>query len=336
MSSSQFHMGYPYQQPPYQQPYQPFQPHAGLHQRQTADPSTAPPSAAPLSPAPFAVIDPRLMTSGSAKSAPPRAIIPITSALRPNAINPAIDPQSPQPDQEKQGLDDNDVEHEDQARDSSPDSPDESRPSSPPAASGSAAKSTGPRVSATNVRHGYVDGAMRDKQDAKIFRRKALPSESNDPVRRFNKLLPDIISRCERLGAETGCWLVLTATNRAQGSGVLHYMTPPMRKDGLPQALTMLNTFKSTTAALKLARRQQAFVISQSYVALQREKEEADSAHEQARVDLAASQSTIALQAELIERLRGNCGPDSEGVDVDTSNRDLVLADPSIMLTPPV
>ncbi|KAJ6590450.1 hypothetical protein DFH09DRAFT_1074082 [Mycena vulgaris] len=115
------------------------------------------------------------------------------------------------------------------------------------------------------------------------------------------KLMLDIIAWCERLGAETGCWLVLAGSSRAQGSGVLHYIMPPMRQEALPQALSILNTFNKK------------LLLSQGLVEMEHQKEEAEARQEKAHLQLAASQETIALQAQLIQRLQsGGSAPQAD------------------------
>ncbi|KAJ7141514.1 hypothetical protein C8R44DRAFT_867136 [Mycena epipterygia] len=50
-----------------------------------------------------------------------------------------------------------------------------------------------------------------------LRRPRPLPELHDDPTRRFNILMEEILARCERLGAETGCWLILGAAHKGAG-----------------------------------------------------------------------------------------------------------------------
>ncbi|KAJ7283898.1 hypothetical protein C8J57DRAFT_1498896 [Mycena rebaudengoi] len=161
-----------------------------------------------------------------------------------------------------------------------------------------------PRISGKNPKYGFVVGAMKGKIAAKIFRRKSLPGLSKDPTRRFNKQVPDIIARCERLAAETGCWLLIAGNSRSHASGVLHYVTPAMRQDALAESTAMINDFQRVTGAIKLARREDAYQLSKGLIQMEKEKQEAEDSKTEAIQALAATRKEFEVQVELIATLR--------------------------------
>ncbi|KAJ7120932.1 hypothetical protein C8R44DRAFT_736633 [Mycena epipterygia] len=126
------------------------------------------------------------------------------------------------------------------------------------------------RVSKNNPKHGYVAGVMKGVEKmGKFFRLRPgpLPELHDDPTRRFNILMEEILARCEHLGAETGCWLILGAAHKgAGGSQEIHFTTQALRADA-PEATTdILNQFRILIAGMKKARRSTAVGMGMALV----------------------------------------------------------------------
>ncbi|KAJ7702195.1 hypothetical protein B0H17DRAFT_1194713 [Mycena rosella] len=166
-------------------------------------------------------------------------------------------------------------------------------------------KARNKHVTAGNPLYEWVDGVMRGKSKLKVYRRRPLPATLHkEPSRRFNKIIPDIIARCEHLGAETGCYILISAAHRGAGNPPIHYTSNALRKDALPEATQMINTFQQTIGVLRRAHSTQAKLYTQDVMKLEAELAEVAAAEEKARLALAASTSQITLQAEVIAALQ--------------------------------
>ncbi|KAJ6464114.1 hypothetical protein DFH09DRAFT_1346953 [Mycena vulgaris] len=169
------------------------------------------------------------------------------------------------------------------------------------------------RVSASNALYGHVSGAMKGSKPMQIYRRKALPQTHAKPPRRFAKTMPDILARCERLAAETGCYLVVAAANRSSASAPLHYVSTSLRHDALKESTDMLNIFQTTLGAIKRARQTEAVALTKDLIKVEAEKARLEISGENARRDLAASKNQLVLQAQLIAELQGRLGGEPLG-----------------------
>ncbi|KAJ7429233.1 hypothetical protein FB451DRAFT_978371, partial [Mycena latifolia] len=92
--------------------------------------------------------------------------------------------------------------------------------------------------------------------------------------------------QCERLGQETGCWLVIAAAPRGHGHAT-HYISNTMRQEARGDATEILNKFQTTVGALKRARMQEAFTISQGLIRMEEQNAELLAAEQAARLALA-------------------------------------------------
>ncbi|KAF7348648.1 hypothetical protein MVEN_01383000 [Mycena venus] len=150
------------------------------------------------------------------------------------------------------------------------------------------------RVTVKNPKYGYVAGAMKGVNQMQILRPRELPKIHKDPTRRFNVLMPEIIARCERLGAETGCWLMLAGAHKGSGAQELHYTSPALRADA-PEATTkVLNDFRLLIGGLKKARRAAAVSMGIALTEAEAAKAAAEDKAKRMEMELAEQRALIA------------------------------------------
>lgn len=68
--------------------------------------------------------------------------------------------------------------------------------------------------------------------------------------------------KCERLSAETGCWLYLSGQHANARSGFYNYASPRVRREGKDQVTSIQNSFNTMYASLLNARRLDAIKLS--------------------------------------------------------------------------
>lgn len=95
-------------------------------------------------------------------------------------------------------------------------------------------------------------------------------------TKRFNRELNTIIARvsasqffcaqfiyshltqCEKLSAETNCWLVIAAQHNGSGSAATHFTSPSLRREAMEEVVGIINSFQEITSMLLSAKRQDA------------------------------------------------------------------------------
>ncbi|KAJ7691986.1 hypothetical protein B0H17DRAFT_1200822 [Mycena rosella] len=179
------------------------------------------------------------------------------------------------------------------------------------------------RICAGNAAHGYVAGVKKGNADIDIFRRKPLPKMHPKPGSRFNKVMPDIIARCERLAQETGCYLMIAAANRGASSAPFHWVSSAIRQEARTEAAEILNIFQTTVGAIKRARQAEAVALMKGLIKMEAEKAELEISEGKARLALAESTTQVALQARIIaelqEKLSGRSTDGAVPGEADTS-----------------
>lgn len=96
--------------------------------------------------------------------------------------------------------------------------------------------------------------------------------------------------KCERLSAETGCWLYISGQHVNANMGFYSYASPRLRRESRDQVTDIQNSFAKAYASLLNARRLDAINLS-----LQAEK---------CKEDLKIAQQEIAEKAAQIAQLQ--------------------------------
>lgn len=103
--------------------------------------------------------------------------------------------------------------------------------------------------------------------------------------------------KCERLSAETGCWLYISGQHVNAKTGFHNYASPRVRREAKEQITDIQNSFNIMYTSLLSARRLDA-------VKLSLEAEKCKVELKKAQKEIATQNAHIAqLQAELLRRL---------------------------------
>ncbi|KAJ7080266.1 hypothetical protein C8R43DRAFT_965736 [Mycena crocata] len=161
-----------------------------------------------------------------------------------------------------------------------------------------------PRASSNNAKYGYVVGAMRGKQTAKIFRRQMNPGPHNNPGRRLNRTLPELMSRAERLGDETGCYMALLVAPRSIDSKSWSYISNSLRLEAPAESTLLVKNFMQFVGLIKTARRTEAMEITRSLQRAEEEKQRLLRIEEENKAQLAQQARTMGDQLQMIAVLQ--------------------------------
>ncbi|KAG6805771.1 hypothetical protein H0H92_014085, partial [Tricholoma furcatifolium] len=112
-------------------------------------------------------------------------------------------------------------------------------------------------------------------------------------TRRFNRIVTDIIMRCERLGEETGCWLLFLA-QLPSSKALTHYSSSRLRREAKTDTLNVINQYQSIIRALLAAKRDEAVKIQKRYEATRRDLDRAQQTLEQKEAELALKEAELA------------------------------------------
>ncbi|KAG6805748.1 hypothetical protein H0H92_014168, partial [Tricholoma furcatifolium] len=146
------------------------------------------------------------------------------------------------------------------------------------------------RITRKNAVYNKVIGAMRGSQALEIPRSKPLRAPIDDVAantRRFNRIVADIIMRCERLGEETGCWLLFLG-QLPSSKALTHYASSRLRREAKAETIDVINQYQAIIRTLLAAKRYEAVTIQKRY--------------DEAQKDLDLAQQELALkEAELAQ-----------------------------------
>ncbi|KAG6822545.1 hypothetical protein H0H92_013479, partial [Tricholoma furcatifolium] len=124
------------------------------------------------------------------------------------------------------------------------------------------------RINKKNAVFDMVVGAMRGSKCLDIPHMKALhaPIDSvAESTQRFNRIIKEIIIRCERISEETGCWLLLLA-QVPTSKGLTHYSSPRLRREAKADTITLINQYQTLIRSLA-AKCDEALIIQKRYEA---------------------------------------------------------------------
>ncbi|KAG6823802.1 hypothetical protein H0H92_009000 [Tricholoma furcatifolium] len=133
------------------------------------------------------------------------------------------------------------------------------------------------RVTRKNQVYNKVIGAMRGSQVLEIPRSKPLCAPIDDVAantRRFNHIVTDIIMRCERLGEETGCWLLFLG-QLPSSKALTHYASSRLRREAKAETIDVINQYQAIIRTLLAAKRYEAVSIQKRYDEVQKDLDSA-------------------------------------------------------------
>ncbi|TFK58323.1 hypothetical protein BDN72DRAFT_906851 [Pluteus cervinus] len=142
------------------------------------------------------------------------------------------------------------------------------------------------QVSAKDAPFGYVKGCLRGKHPYDIPRSAKL--RAPEPLawkakKRYGRLIHNLVSRCERISMEVGCWLVVSAQLPNTGEQPIHYASPKFLAEARADAGEICTTFSKATSALTMARRQNATELAKRLDNVQALKDKAQEENDRLR-----------------------------------------------------
>ncbi|KAG6810148.1 hypothetical protein H0H92_013088 [Tricholoma furcatifolium] len=152
------------------------------------------------------------------------------------------------------------------------------------------------RITRKNAAYDYVVGAMRGSKTLEIPRSRPLREPIDDVARntrRFNRIITDIIMRCERLGEETGCWLLFLA-QLPSSKALTHYSSSRLRREAKRDTLNVINQYQTVIRALLAAKRDEAVKIQKRYEETQRDLDNVQHALVEKEAELALRNAELA------------------------------------------
>ncbi|KAG6809040.1 hypothetical protein H0H92_001826, partial [Tricholoma furcatifolium] len=102
---------------------------------------------------------------------------------------------------------------------------------------------------------------------------------------------------CERLGEETGCWLLFLA-QLPSSKALTHYSSSRLRREAKSDTLRVINQYQTLIRTLLAAKRDEAVTIQKRFEDSQRDLENVRQAK-------AAMEAEMALKDAELARLRG-------------------------------
>ncbi|KAG6806679.1 hypothetical protein H0H92_010429 [Tricholoma furcatifolium] len=151
------------------------------------------------------------------------------------------------------------------------------------------------RVTRKNAVYNVVLGAMRGSKALEIPRTRPLREPIDDIARNtrcFNRIVTDIIMRCERLGEETGCWLLFLA-QLPSSKALTHYSSSRLRREAKTDTLRLINQYQTLIRTLLAAKRDEAVTIQKHYEQAQRDLESAQQAKAVMEAELARKDTEL-------------------------------------------
>ncbi|KAG6809112.1 hypothetical protein H0H92_001568 [Tricholoma furcatifolium] len=167
-------------------------------------------------------------------------------------------------------------------------------------------------ITRKNAVYERVVGAMRGSTMLDIPRSKPLRKPIDDVganTRRFNRIVKDIMMQSERLGEETGCWLLFMA-QLPSSKGLIHFSSSRLRRDAKAETLQLINQYQTVMRTLLAAKRDEAITIQKGYEEAWKNLDNAEQAKATMLVQLKAREAQLALnEAELLRyRLAASAG----------------------------
>ncbi|EKM77073.1 hypothetical protein AGABI1DRAFT_130799 [Agaricus bisporus var. burnettii JB137-S8] len=153
------------------------------------------------------------------------------------------------------------------------------------------------------IKHGIVDGAMRGNVVFRIVRQneKRRPiSDASAATTRYNRELPIIISRVERMALETDAYVLVLAQQATGTSASVHFASDRLRREAFYQTTNLFNEFQSLMTQLVIAKRSTALALAQNLEASEKARAEMEN-------KLAERESQVAsTEAELMAARNAN------------------------------
>ncbi|EEB90588.1 hypothetical protein MPER_11183, partial [Moniliophthora perniciosa FA553] len=145
---------------------------------------------------------------------------------------------------------------------------------------------------------------------SRINKRLRLPT-IGEIHKRFDEKLAAILTRCEELASETGCYLFVSASVPTRGSELVHYASKRLRKEA-PDALDRIYQLHfETIQALVNARRKDVLQAEMEVARARAAQHAAEASEANLRADLESVTRSNEENKVLIEGLRAILGPNA-------------------------
>ncbi|KAF7761305.1 hypothetical protein Agabi119p4_10714 [Agaricus bisporus var. burnettii] len=166
-------------------------------------------------------------------------------------------------------------------------------------------KKIGKRLTLTEkaARYGLVNGIMRGNTVYRVVRQndKRRPIlDASSATTRYNREIPLIISRAERMALETDAYVLILAQQATGSSASIHFASERLRREAFGESAALVNKFQSLMTQLVTAKRSTTLALTQNLEASER-------ARAQVEEQLVERESVVAFtEAELAASRRAN------------------------------
>ncbi|PPR05181.1 hypothetical protein CVT26_012267 [Gymnopilus dilepis] len=109
------------------------------------------------------------------------------------------------------------------------------------------------RTTASNPYNGFVVGAFRGQEPFSVVRGHPLPApiaDTQKASKHFTSTISSILTKCEDLANQTGCWLFLGAQHPTAKLGAVNYASPRLRRDATEDSGSVATSFCRLTTKL--------------------------------------------------------------------------------------
>ncbi|TFK61110.1 hypothetical protein BDN72DRAFT_863855 [Pluteus cervinus] len=135
------------------------------------------------------------------------------------------------------------------------------------------------RISEQNPLYGYVEGCSRGSQPYKLLRPRRLRTSIaniSDARKRYYRVMNEIIAKCECLGRETGCYILLNAQRLNASGAPLTFASGRLRGEAFDKMIELSTEFSRAVSALLTAKSSTLTEMALEINNLKREREEAE------------------------------------------------------------
>ncbi|XP_006463776.1 hypothetical protein AGABI2DRAFT_120581 [Agaricus bisporus var. bisporus H97] len=174
-------------------------------------------------------------------------------------------------------------------------------------------KSAGGRLTAAEKaeRNGLVEGVKRGNLAFSIARQnrtQQVLSHAASATTRYNRKLPLIISRAERLAIETDAYILLLAQQTTGSSATVHFTSERLRREAFDESGNLINQFQELMTHLVKAKRSMALALAQNLDTSEKVRIAVMERLEDREAELAASRRAneeLMAELEAIRNARG-------------------------------
>ncbi|KAJ3561779.1 hypothetical protein NP233_g9985 [Leucocoprinus birnbaumii] len=159
----------------------------------------------------------------------------------------------------------------------------------------------------TSNGHGFVEGAMKGNFPYSIRRTKALrkpAATSSIASRRFRRVMKTIVRLGEGVSGETGCWLYIAGQHTTATTPFIHYVSPRLREEALPEVRVLHTNFSRTFSGLINSRRREAAELAMELDDAKEKLDQSQKLAKEKEEKIHKQNALIAQQQALITQLQ--------------------------------